>query len=307
MISRRWRGSGGTLGTRATSNGARPGVFEFAAIALIALGLLLQQGAARPASPPAGSAWTHGAGPPRVDLLFTGSGSYVEIPGSPDFSLGTAGLTAAVWVRPDVLTFSKTEGSRATEQYVHWLGKGERGRYEWTFRMYSLSTPPGPRRNRISFYVFQPNGGRGCGSYFQDPIAPGEWIHVVGVADAATQETAIYKNGRRRHSDSYATLALEAGAAPLRIGTRDFASFFQGAIGPVEIWDRPLTEGEIHALYASGVVPSRGLRARFPLNEGTGTVVHDTARGHEGRVIGARWERATHPVGTATAGSGGGC
>ncbi|HEV2359669.1 MAG TPA: LamG domain-containing protein [bacterium] len=277
------------------------------AIVLVALGLLLQQGVARLASRPAGSASGHDARPPLVDLRFAGSDSYVEVPSSPDFSLGAAGLTVAVWMRPDVLTFSKTEGSQATEQYVHWLGKGERGQYEWTFRMYSLSTPPGPRQNRISFYVFQPSGGRGCGSYFQDPITPGEWIQVVGVADAATRQTAIYKNGRYRHSDSYATLTLGAASAPFRIGTRDLASFFQGAIGPVRIWDRPLREGEIHALYTSGVVPSHGLKAQFLLNEGTGTVVRDTERGHEGRMIGARWDRGVHSVGTATGRSGGGC
>jgi len=160
--------------------------------------------------PSAGSA-PHATGAPRVNLLFTGSDSYVEVPSSPDFSPGSAGLTVAVWMRPDALTFPKTEGSLATQQYVHWLGKGERGQFEWTFRMYSQRTPPGPRQNRISFYVFQPDGGRGCGSYFQDPVTPGEWIHVVGVADATTQQTSIYKNGRHRHSDSYATLTLGAG------------------------------------------------------------------------------------------------
>lgn len=273
---------------------------------LVGVGLLFHQGVVRSAWS-AGTAQPREAGPPHMDLRFTGPGSYVEVPSSPDFSPGASGLTVAVWMRPDVLTFSKTEGSRATEQYVHWLGKGERGQYEWTFRMYSLGSPPGPRQNRISFYVFQPSGGRGCGSYFQDPVAPGEWIHVVGVADAATQETSIYKNGRRRHSDSYATLTLGPGSAPLRIGTRDFASFFQGAIGRVRIWDRPLSGGEIRALYTAGLVPSRGLTAQFPLDEGAGDVVRDTARGHEGRVSGAVWDRGPRPVASATARSGGGC
>ncbi len=72
-------------------------------------------------------------------------------------------------------------------------------------------------------------------------------------------------------------------------------------------WDRPLTEGEVRALYTAGVVPLRGLTAQFPLDEGAGNVVHDAARGHEGRVSGAVWDRGTHPVASATAKSGGGC
>jgi hypothetical protein len=70
--------------------------------------------------------------------------------------------------------------------------------------MYSLK-PPGPRKNRISFYVFNPAGNRGCGSYFQDPIATGQWIQVVGIADAAKKRSAIYKNGEFRHSDLYSS------------------------------------------------------------------------------------------------------
>ena len=54
------------------------------------------------------------------------------------------------------------------------------------------STRP-PRPSRISFYVFNKSGGEGIGSYFQEPVETGQWIHVVGVADATT--TSIYKDG----------------------------------------------------------------------------------------------------------------
>src|SRR5215472_12798804 len=97
-----------------------------AIVAALALGILIQQSVALRATPSANPAAGHDPGPPHVDLRFGGSGSYVEVPSSRDFSLGKAGLTVAVWMRPDALTFSKTEGSLASEQYVHWLGKGER-------------------------------------------------------------------------------------------------------------------------------------------------------------------------------------
>ena len=97
------------------------------------------------------------------NLLFDGQQTHVEIPDSEDFSVSTGGLTVSVWMRPDVLTFPIEEG----EGYVHWLGKGEAGKQEWTFRIYGADTtapadtnnPDGPTRSgRVSFYVFNPDG-----------------------------------------------------------------------------------------------------------------------------------------------------
>jgi hypothetical protein len=242
-------------------------------------------------------------------LRFQWIASYAEIPNAPAFSVGRYGLTVAAWIRPDALTFPKTEGSLPTEQYVHWLGKGEPGRQEWTFRMYSQTTPPGPRANRISFYVFNREGGRGCGSYFQDPLVAGQWIHVVGVVDATAQRTAIYKNGQFRHSDSYSGQVVPSQAtAPLRLGTKDFASFFKGAIGSLRIWSRPLTGSEIQQLYASNVVPRQGLVAQYNLNEGSGSVIHDTVGGHDGTLVNAVWARGGGLIRLIPTGSsGGGC
>jgi concanavalin A-like lectin/glucanase superfamily protein len=247
--------------------------------------------------------------PPESYLQISGDRSFVEIPGSAA-SVSAQGLTVAAWVRPDVLTFKNIEGRDPQERYVHWLGKGERAKEEWTFRMYSRLPPdtPGPRANRISFYLFNPEGLRGCGSYFQDPIVAGEWMHVVGVADASASTTAIYKNGELRHSDSYRdTIAPAAGSAPLRFGTRDLASFFQGGIGPVLVWDRPLTASEVHDLYAAGVVPQDHLVARYALTEGSGSVVHDSAGGPDGVLTAVTWGTAKAPIQHSTGTSGGGC
>ena len=165
---------------------------------------------------------------PEHYLVYDGAKSYVEVPASPDLSVTAAGLTVEAWMRPDSLSFAHTQGSLPTEQYVHWLGKGTKDEEEWTFRMYSLTSPAGPRANRVSFYIFNLRGGRGCGSYFQDPIVPGRWMDVVGVVDASARTTTIYKNGVLRHTNSFAgIISPVAGEAPLRIGSKDFASFFQ--------------------------------------------------------------------------------
>ena len=55
-------------------------------------------------------------------------------------------------------------------------GKGDRsggtGNQEWTFRMHNRHDPldTTPRPNRISFYLFKPQGRLGVGSYVQVAI-----------------------------------------------------------------------------------------------------------------------------------------
>src|SRR2546427_348140 len=137
-------------------------------------------------------------GPGPVYLHFNGVDQYIEIPSSADFSVTRNGLTVPAWMRPDTLSFPNSEGSG----YVYWMGKGSRGRQEWVFRMYNrTNTENPPRPNRISFYVFNPDGGLGVGSYFQDPVKPGGWIQVTGVADS--ERTSIYKDGELQRCDQY--------------------------------------------------------------------------------------------------------
>jgi len=257
---------------------------------------------AEPLPRPAGEG--PGGAPRSTYLLFDGFSSYVEVPDSPALSVATTGaLTVSVWMRPDSLKFPRTDGSG----YVNWLGKGQgsgaQGKQEWTFRIYSQGNSEN-RQNRISFYVFNPEGGKGVGSYFQDLIAAGEWIHVVGVADG--KNTSIYKNGLFRKCDQYATtgdgsceshapLAITPvhGGAPFRMGHRDANSYFLGGLAKIRIWNRPLSKVEIAGLYALGVVPLGGLVAEYLLNEGQGTRAHDTKGGNDGTIFGATWKSAS--------------
>jgi hypothetical protein len=216
-------------------------------------------------------------------LQFNGTATdYIEISDSADFSVATANsLTVSAWMRPDVLTFPNSEGTG----YVHWTGKGEAGQQEWTFRMYNeTTTDVPPRPNRISFYVFNLQGGEGVGSYFQDPVQAGEWIHVVGIADG--QNTYIYKNGVLKQSQSYAGIITpQHGTAPLRIATRDFNSFFLGAIRGVQLWSRALTASEVQMVFTD-IIPQDGLVAEYLLER---DVAPDTAGLHNGQIVGGLW------------------
>jgi hypothetical protein len=223
-------------------------------------------------------------------LHFDGTQSYIEIPDSPDFSLSTTGsLTVSAWIRPETLTFPTTEGKGVdlSKAYIHWLGKGEAGQQEWVFRMYSSENSVG-RANRISFYVFNPAGHIGIGSYYQDPNHPiqtGVWIHVLGAAD--TEKTYLYFNGQLAHQNVFqGQIQPERGQAPLRIGTRDFNSYFQGEIRQVRLWNRILTDSEIASLYTSDSVPQAGLVAEYLLTQ---DIAPDTRGEHNGEIVAGTW------------------
>jgi hypothetical protein len=190
-------------------------------------------------------------------------GDYLTVPSATGFSIPTTGqFTVIAWLDPSTLQFSAAQGSG----YVHWLGKGDDGAQEWTLRMYSLVNAEN-RPNRISGYVFNPDGGKGSGAYFQDPVAVGKWI-MVGFEVTTkpsrrfpTGWVAISKDGleRARVGLDQFGVTPHSGAAPVRIGTRDLESFFQGGIGDVAIFDRLIPSLDMQRLYAAmiGVERSR--------------------------------------------------
>jgi hypothetical protein len=165
------------------------------------------------------------------------------------------------------------------------MGKGNTGEQEWTFRMYNETTSDDPPRpNRISFYVFNPQPGKGIGSYFQEPIHAGEWVHVTGIADG--QNISIYRNGMFKKSQAYAGIITpQHGTAPLRIGTRDFNSFFLGTIRGVRVWNRALTAAEVQMLPTDSV-PAAGLVAEYRLDQ---DIAVDATGLHNGRIVGGSW------------------
>lgn len=209
-----------------------------------------------PGSPPAAAALPNG------DLCarFDGSVQYLEVPDADDLSITTTRtLTLEAWMRPDTLEFPAKEGTG----YVHWMGKGESGQHEYVLRMYALTNTES-RPSRISGYAFSRSGGEGSGSYFQDPVAVGEWIHVVVVfnlddfpANTPPGSAKIYKNGALRDTTPLSQFRVipANGTAPLRVATRDRHSYFLGAIGKVAVYDRELTGSQILSHHQSMVAP----------------------------------------------------
>jgi hypothetical protein len=208
---------------------------------------------------PRTAAMPNGDSAPRYD----GVRQYLTIADAPDLSVTRSGrLTIEAWLRPDTLQFPHGEGSGGG--YVHWLGKGVAGQHEYVARMYSLDNPDG-RPNRISGYALNTTGGLGAGSYFQDIVRRGEWIHyalVINIVDTSdaypTGYVKVFKNGRLRDQDSLSEYHIvpRDGIAPFRIATRNLTSYFQGAIGKVAVYDREVTASRLLAHYRNMVTPS---------------------------------------------------
>lgn len=175
---------------------------------------------------------------------FTGKG-YIELPDSDDFSVASkGGFTVLV-----DLTVDDWHGAGASE-YVHWMGKGVGGAHEWTFRHYVQggTGEAGARQGRTSFYHFNPNGGLGAGSFFQDPMDNVE--HVV-TATSDMRQIQMYKDGRLRDTDAMSGYSIvpKNTATPVRIGTRDMSTgYLVGKVRRVAFFNRVLTASEIQRL-----------------------------------------------------------
>ncbi|MBX4196207.1 hypothetical protein KW805_01310 [Candidatus Pacearchaeota archaeon] len=181
---------------------------------------------------------------------FDGVNDKITVADSNDLSpITTNRFTVAFWMKVGATNFV---GEGSGKDYIHLLGKGATGNHEFVFRQYNSSNSEG-RGNRLSFYIFDLNGGNGIGSYVQEPLAVGQWVHLVGVYDGS--KVQLYKNGVLKDSDSTSGMTPGNGNAPLQIGTRDGNSYFKGSIDDVKVYNRALSASEVKALYeGSGVI-----------------------------------------------------
>jgi hypothetical protein len=211
--------------------------------------------------------------------VFNGIDQYIEFPDHDSLSIATTGkLSISIWMRPDTLNFEKTEG----DGYVHWMGKGSSGQHEWLMRMYNFAST---RPNRTSCYAFNLSGGLGSGSYVEETLTKGAWIHLTAVYNFPANEIKIYKNGVLRDTDYFTDYSVIPGngTAPFRIGTRDFNSYFKGAIDDIRIYSRVLTASEINALYnepndLTSIVPATKSLIKIYPNPSNGVLVFDSGK-----------------------------
>lgn len=115
-----------------------------------------------------------------------------------------------------------------------------------------------------------------------------QWHHIAVVGTPTT--TKIYYNGVEVASSNVAV--TPRAAMTVFVGVRHtLASFFEGRIRDVRIWNTARTQAEIQANMNRQLVGNEaGLAGYWRLNEGSGTVATDsTANANNGTITGATW------------------
>jgi hypothetical protein len=166
---------------------------------------------------------------------FDGVDDFILVPDDDAFSQPTTGgLTVSFLLSAAVLDMTTSSSG-----YIHYLGKGEPGSYEWAFRYYNRNAPNGGRPQRLSVYHWQPSGGLGSGSYTEEPFEAGEWVHLTGEFDST--RSYMFRNGILHDYGAepqlYASYSVVPtnGPAPVRIGTREGGTFWNGRLDEVQI------------------------------------------------------------------------
>ncbi|AGL13885.1 LamG-like jellyroll fold domain-containing protein [Actinoplanes sp. N902-109] len=210
-------------------------------------------------------------------FAFDGVGAYIQVPNSTAFSPVTNAITLEAWMAPDNLTPPTLQGGG---DYAHWMGKdaADGVNSEYIARMYRehpiIAVNP-PRNNRISGYSFNlaatPDNPRhlGAGSYFQDVLTVGQFLHYALVINPITGLVKVYRDGQLRDSDPLSgyNIVPQHGAAPLRFGTASLESFLQGRIARAAIYTYELSRAQIAAHYRQ-VVPAPPGTAQFVRHTG---------------------------------------
>jgi len=118
----------------------------------------------------------------------------------------------------------------------------------WDVRtVFNSSIPDGILEFRLTYI--------GGASAAWNPSWSNNWIHIVGVADEATNEAVIYINGERSGSNELTAPIAGTANYPLLIGRHNvrgaYASNTIGSIDEVAIYDRALSPDEIAAHHAA--------------------------------------------------------
>ncbi|MGH3861009.1 LamG domain-containing protein [Actinokineospora sp.] len=109
----------------------------------------------------------------------------------------------------------------------------------------------------------------------QSSALAGVWTHVAGVYDAGTKQIHIYVNGRLEGSKA-AEVGNISGRLIVGRGKQNgaYVCQFAGQVDDVRLWDRSTSAAEVAAAANASV-----LRARYKLDEGSGTTTRDEVTG----------------------------
>jgi hypothetical protein len=215
-----------------------------------------------------------------ASMNLTGAGKVV-VPNSAAFDLGTS-LSMMIWVR-----------TSAASDARYLFDNGISGNYCPAF---------GAGVDSTGHLLVTSRGGQGplkC-----DPnmtatsgrVVPTQrWVHLAAVYD--TSAVRFYIDAVGEPPLTVASVDAYPPIHDLWIGGEDGPhKGLVGSLHSARLWSRALTDAEVQQAMAGGAVDKSGLVGSWPLNEGTGTVAHDTSgNGHDGTIQGATWQPGCPP------------
>ena len=191
---------------------------------------------------------------------FDGQDDYIDVTTS---KLTNNVFTFSLWAKPAALPANESRfyvfsvGSISGDQSLE-LNNGLFGGKGWTFSSYSS------KDNSLGGMLF-PSGGVFLCKEGKMPVPLNEWVHLVAVRDRS--KIRIYVNGKFANETDVTGSLAQYGFAQFRaaIGCRDrLTQFFEGTIDDVHIYNRPLNDPEIKALYNGNADAKLELTANKP-------------------------------------------
>lgn len=205
--------------------------------------------------------------PPTYGLQFDGVDDYVSLGNATALGFTSQDFTIEAWIKPAITT--------KPMQMFH--------RHKWNEDGYRLQvSSPGA----LSFFTFQ-SGANQVSRTSNGTVTVGDWYHVAVVRQGAS--VRIYVNGVDKTVTAGSHIDPAYNAKTLTfMGTSYEPEAFAGIISEVRVWNRARTKSEIKANMSKELTGGEeGLVGYWKLNEGSGTIAHDTSpSANNGRIYG---------------------
>jgi Concanavalin A-like lectin/glucanases superfamily len=200
-------------------------------------------------------------------LDFDGVNDLVSIANAADLDF-TSSFTLEAWVRPDTLAQGRSVISK-------------------------VETPATPSGYLLSAQVngkptgYASSSGTVKGVSGTTALSTGTWTDLAFTSDGTTLR--LYVEGKL--ASTAPAIAAKATTAGLEIGHSVYFNnvYFDGLIDEVRIYNQALPESQIQADRDTAVGLDQMPVAAYSFDEGSGTIVKDSAGNHDGAISGASW------------------